>query len=97
MNRPMRPITSKVENAKLMLDIFIYLHSIDENSHDEKYACNRKSYQEVNYRELIRYNVADNCQPHHKLAYIITILGNVVYLFFIQHNAIVIAMNMPRY
>ena len=85
---PMTPITPKDVNAMSMFDIFIYLHSINKKSHDKEYTCNNNSYPKGMHGELIRYKVTNDHQSHNELAYIITILGEVVYLLSVYHEVV---------
>ena len=94
ITRPIRLNTSKVVNATSMFDIVIYLHSVNKKTYDKKYTSSNESYPEVMVRELIGYDVSYDCNTHYQLTYIITILGNVVYLFFIHHMQDVIKQDI---
>mgnify|MGYP001618223909 FL=1 len=93
--RPMKPITANVVNAMSMFDIVVYLHSINKKSCNKEYTYTNKSYPEGIFRKLVRYEIPDNCNTHNEFTYIITILGEVVYLFLIHHDYIMRATYVP--
>lgn len=92
---PMIPITPKVINATSMFVIFDYL-PIKQMPEEQENQSNHKPYPQCLQRKLVGYKISDDCKTHHELAYIIAILGKVVYLFFVQHIAIMIAMDLPE-
>ena len=93
---PTMPIAPKTDKAMSMFAIFIYLYSVNKKSHDKEYTRHNKSYPKGMPGELIGYKVSDDSKPHHKLTYIITILGEVVYLLFVYHGNIKRAMGVPK-
>jgi hypothetical protein len=93
--RPMKPITANVVNAMSMFDIVVYLHSINKKSCNKEYTYTNKSYPKGIFRKLVRYEIPDNCNTHNEFTYIITILGEVVYLFLIHHDDIMRATYAP--
>jgi len=82
---PITPNTVKVVNAISMLVIFFHLQSVKQMPEDQKNQCTYETNPQSLQREFIGYKVSDNGKPHHKLAYIIAILGEVVYLLLFQH------------
>jgi len=92
----MRPITSKVEKAISMFVIFSDLHFIYEMANHEKYYSSRESYPQCVQRRFIRHEIAHDSNTHDELAYIIAILGEVVYLLFIHHGDMIRATDVPE-
>ncbi len=92
---PMKLNTANTVNVMSMFDIFIHLQSINKQSHDEESTRSCKSNPKSLLRKRIGYKVTYNHKPHHKLAYIIAILGEVVYLLLFQHGNTKIAMDVP--
>ncbi len=87
--------TSKVVNVNSMFVIIAHLHAVYNKTHNKQdYSCN-KSYRQCFPGKLIGYNVSDDSKSHHELAYIIAILGEVVYLLLLQHGNIKRAMDVP--
>ena len=82
---PMIPITPKVVNAISMFVIFVHL-PVKQMPEGQKNQCNHKPYPQGLQRELVGYEVSDDGNSHYKLAYIIAILGEVVYLLFVHHK-----------
>ncbi len=60
------------------------LHSINNKSCDKEERNPNKSYPQGMLREFIRNKVSYYSKTHYKLAYIIAILGEVVYLLFVH-------------
>ena len=89
-------ITANTVNAMSMFDIFIHLHSINEQPHNKESTRRYQSNPEGMFGRLIRYKVTDNHKSHHELAYIIVILGEVVYLLFVHHEDIMRATDVPE-
>ena len=78
--------TSKVVNVNSMFVIIAHLHAVYNKTHNKQdYSCN-KSYRQCFPGKLVGYNISDDSKPHYKLAYIIAILGQVVYLLLFQHG-----------
>ena len=71
-----------------MFVIFIDLHFIYEIANHEKNYPRTESYPQCVQRRFIRYEVANDSNTHDELAYIIAILGEVVYLLFVEHEDI---------
>ncbi|OHB69778.1 MAG: hypothetical protein A2W23_00640 [Planctomycetes bacterium RBG_16_43_13] len=92
----MIPNTAKVVKAMSMFDIVIHLQSINNKSREKKNSRSNKSYPQSMCRELIRYKISYGTNTHYKLAYIIAILGEVVYLLLFQHGNIEGAMVVPN-
>ena len=93
--RAMNPITAIVVNAMSMFDIILNLHSINNKSCDKEENDPDKSYPQCMLRELISNKVSYYSKTHYKLAYIIAILREVVYLLLFQHGYIKKAMDVP--
>lgn len=91
----MNPITAKVVNAMSTFVIVINLHYINNKSCDKEEHYSNKSYPQRMFRKLIRNKVSYYRKTHYKFVHIITILGEVVYLLFVHHIELVIAMNVP--
>lgn len=92
----MMPITPKVVNAISMFVILLHLQSIQQMSKDQKNQCRPQPYPQGLQRKVFRYKIADNGKSHYKLAHIITILGEVVYLLFVHHDDVRKAMDVPE-
>ena len=90
----MMPITPKVVNAISMFVIFVHL-SVKQMPEDQENQSNYKPYPQGLQRELVGYKISDDCNPHHELAYIIAILGEVVYLLFVHHEDVRKATDVP--
>ena len=78
-----------------MFVILFHLLFIKQISKDQKNQRNYKPYPQGFQRELIGYEITNNCKPQYELAYIIAILGEVVELFFVHHEDNMVAMDMP--
>ena len=91
---PIMPITPKVVNAISMSVIIVHL-PVKQMPEGQKNQCNHKPYPQGLQRELVGYEVSDDCNSHHKLTYIIAILGEVVYLLFVHHKDAIRATDVP--
>ena len=87
--------TSKVVNVNSMFVISAHLHAVYNKTYNKQYYGCNKSNPQCSPRELVGYNVSDDCKPYYKLTYIIAILGEVVYLLLFQHGNIKRAMAVP--
>jgi len=83
---PIMPKIPKTVNAISIFVILTNLQFIKKMTKYQKYQPYYNSYPEGVYLEFIGYQITYNHKSHYKLAYIITILGEVVYLLFIQHG-----------
>jgi len=90
------PITANVVNAISMFVILVYLQSIKQMPKYQKNQCTYKPYPQGLQRELIGYKISNDCKTHYKFTYIITILGEIVYLLFVHHEDIKRAMDVPE-
>ena len=77
-------MTSITEKVISICVTFIHLLLIQQISHEDKYKCRCKSYEQGLPGWFVRQNVSYDNKAHQELAHIITILGKVVYLFLVH-------------
>jgi len=78
-----------------MFVIITHLHAVYNKTYNKQYYRCNKSNPQCSPRELVGYNVSDNCKPYYELAYIIAILGEVVYLLIVHHTDVMRATDVP--
>lgn len=78
-----------------MSDIVVYLQAIHQESNDNKCEGNQNSYPKSFKGKFFRKNISQNRKSNHQFKNIITELGEVVYLFLLQHGIIDRAMVVP--
>lgn len=74
-------MTSIIEKNISICVIFIYLLFIQKISNDKESECSYKSCRQDFPGKFIRQHISYNWQSYHQLAYIVTKLGKIVYLF----------------
>ena len=74
-------MTSIIEKNISICVIFIYLLFIKKISNNKESKCSYKTCRQDFPGKFTRQHIPNNWQSYHQLAYIVTIFGEIVYLF----------------